>query len=87
MDTRLVTARLPTELTEKLDILAKHRDCPRAWIVTEAIASYLALNETRQRLTLEAVADVDAGRLFDHAEMEAWVAARIEPKRTRQRRA
>jgi predicted transcriptional regulator len=87
MDTRLVIARLPTELTEKLDALAKHRNRPRAWIVKEAIASYLAHNETRHRLTLEALADADAGRLIDHTEIEAWVTARIEPKPTRQRRA
>jgi predicted transcriptional regulator len=87
MDTRLVTVRLPTELTEKLDTLAKHRNRPRAWIVKEAIASYVKHNETRHRLTLEALADADAGRLIDHTEIEARVTRWIEPKPTRQRRA
>lgn len=86
MDTRLVTARLPTELSDKLDILSKHRNRPRAWIVKEAIASYLALDEARHRLTMEGLADADAGRLIDHTEIEVRVTARIEPKRTRRRR-
>jgi len=28
--------------------------------------------EERHRMTLEALADVDAGRVIDHAEVEAW---------------
>ena len=29
--------------------------------------------EEKHRMTLEALADVDAGRVVDHAEVEAWV--------------
>jgi predicted transcriptional regulator len=74
MDTRVVTAHLPVELAEKLDDLAERLDRPKGWIVKEALASYVALEEKRHRLTLEALADVDAGRTLDHAEVEAWAA-------------
>ena len=33
----------------------------------------MALEEQRYRLTLEALADVDAGRTVDHADVEAWI--------------
>jgi predicted transcriptional regulator len=82
MDTRVVTAHLPTDLAERLDELAERLDRPKGWIVKEALASYLALEEKRHRLTLEALADVDAGRMLDHAEVDAWASRVGRPKRT-----
>jgi predicted transcriptional regulator len=72
MDTRVVTAYLPTDLAKKLDGLAERLDRPKGWIVKEAIASFISLDEKRTRLTLEALKDVDAKRTVDHAEVEAW---------------
>jgi len=81
MDTRVVTAHLPRSLAEQLDGLAERIDRPKGWIVKEAIASYVALEEKRHRLTLEALADVDAGRTLAQDEVEAWVASLAKPKR------
>ena len=85
MGTRVVTAHLPTDLAEKLDDLAERLDRPKGWIVKEAIASYVALEEKRHRLTLEALADVDAGRTLEHAEVERWVEGLSEQPRKRAR--
>jgi predicted transcriptional regulator len=85
MDTRVVTAHLPTDLADKLDGLAARLDRPKGWIVKEAIASYVALEEKRYRLTLEALADVEAGRTLDHAEVEAWAEGLDKAKRPRRR--
>ena len=85
MDTRVVTAHLPADLADKLDGLAERLDRPKGWIVKEAIASYLALEEKRHRLTLEALADVEAGRTLDHAEIEAWVDGLDKAKRSRRK--
>jgi predicted transcriptional regulator len=85
MDTRVVTAHLPSELAQQLDDLAERLDRPRGWIVKEAIASYIALEEKRYRLTLEALADVDAGRTLDHAEVERWVEGLGQPNCGRRR--
>jgi predicted transcriptional regulator len=85
MSTRVVTAHLPTDLAERLDDLAERLDRPKGWVVKEAVASYVALEEQRHRLTLEALADVDAGRMLEHAEVEAWAARLDRPKRTRRR--
>jgi predicted transcriptional regulator len=86
MDTRVVTAHLPTELAEKLDDLAERLDRPKGWVVKEAVASFVALEEKRHRLTLEALADVDRKRTLDHAEVEAWAAGLGKPKPKRSRR-
>jgi len=85
VDSRVVTAHLPIDLAEKLDGLAERLDRPKGWIVKEAIASYVALEEKRHRLTLEALADVDAGRTLDHAEIERWVERLGKAKRPRRR--
>jgi predicted transcriptional regulator len=81
MDTRVVTAHLPADLARKLDGLAERLDRPRGWIVKEAIASFISLEEKRHQLTLEALADVDSGRTVDHAAVEAWAEGLVKPKR------
>lgn len=86
MDTRVVTAHLPTHLAEKLDGLAQRLDRPKGWIVKEAVASYVALEEKRHRLTLEALADVDAGHTLEHPEVEAWANRLSGSGRTKSRR-
>ncbi len=74
MDTRVVTAHLPADLAKKLDGLAERLDRPKGWIVKEAIASFISLEEKRFQLTLKALADVDSKRTVDHAEVDAWAA-------------
>lgn len=85
METRVVTSHLPAELAEKLDGLAERLDRPKGWIVKEAIASYVALEEERRRMTLEALADVKAGRVHEHAAVEAWAGSLGKPKRRARR--
>jgi predicted transcriptional regulator len=85
METRVVTSHLPADLAEKLDGLAERLDRPKGWIVKEAIASYVALEEDRHRLTLEALADVKAGRVHGHAGVEAWAQRLGKPKRKTRR--
>lgn len=86
METRVVTSHLPVGLAEKLDGLAERLDRPRGWIVKEAIACYVALEEERRRMTLEALADVKAGRTHEQVEIEAWVGSLGTPKRKKVRR-
>lgn len=83
METRVVTSHLPAELAEKLDGLAERLDRPKGWIVKEAIASYVALEEERRRMTLEALADVKSGRAHEHAEIEVWASAGASSRRAK----
>jgi len=83
MDTRVIAARLPARLAEKPDDLAERLDRPQGWIIEKAIASYIALEEQRHRWTLAALADVNADRTIDHAEVELWAESLPESKRPR----
>jgi predicted transcriptional regulator len=79
MSTRVVTAHLPIELAEQVDQLAARLDRPKGWIVKQALTSWIALEAKRHQLTLEGLADVDAGRVVEHAAVQDW-AASLEPR-------
>jgi predicted transcriptional regulator len=72
MDTKVITAHVPLPLAEKVDQLAARLERPRGWIVKQALSAWVDLEEERRRLTLEAMADVDAGRVIDHQTVQAW---------------
>mgnify|MGYP001010692375 CR=1 FL=1 len=74
MSDRVVTAHIPQLLAEQVDELAATLDRPRGWIVKEALSLFVDLEKKRHALTLEAIADVDAGRTVSHEEVEAWAA-------------
>ncbi len=72
MKTKVLTAHVPLPLAEKVDQIAARLERSRGWIVKQALMAWIAQEEERQRLTLEALADVDAGRVIDHQAVQAW---------------
>lgn len=72
MDTKVLTAHVPLPLAEKVDLLAARLERSRGWIVKQALAAWIEQEEERRRLTLEALADIDAGQVIDHQAVQAW---------------
>lgn len=72
METKVLTAHVPLPLAEKVDRMAARLERSRGWIVKEALAAWIDQEEERYRLTLEALDDVDAGRVIDHQTVQAW---------------
>lgn len=72
MDTKVITAHVPLPLAEKVDALATRLERPRGWIVKQALSAWVDDEEERHRLTLEGLADVEAGRAIDHEAVRAW---------------
>lgn len=70
--TRSVTAHVPVELAERVDEVAERLERSKNWIVKQALSAWLDQEEERSRLTREALADVDAGRVIDHQAVQAW---------------
>lgn len=68
---RVVTAKLPDKLVSRLDEIAERIDRSKSWIVREAVSEWLAEEQRRYELTLDALADVDAGRTIPHEEVLA----------------
>ena len=71
-NTKVLTAHVPVPLAEKVDQLAKRLERSRGWIIKQALSAWIEQEEERRRLTLEALADVDAGHVIDHQAIQAW---------------
>ncbi|MDQ0395401.1 CopG family ribbon-helix-helix protein [Labrys monachus] len=71
-DTKVLTAHIPLPLADKIDALAARLERSRGWIIKQALADWIDQEEERDRLTREALADVDAGRVIDHESVLAW---------------
>lgn len=72
MATRVVTAHIPLPLAEKVDAMAAKLDRSRNWIVRQALTAWVDLEDERHRMTLEALDDVDAGKVIDQSRLQAW---------------
>ncbi len=83
MSHRVLTAHVPAELARQVDALAEQLDRPRGWIVTHALHLFVERERDRHQLTLDALAEVDAGQTAPHAEVEAWAKSLGKKKRRR----
>jgi predicted transcriptional regulator len=71
-ETKVLTAHIPLPLAEKVDKIATRLERSRGWIMKQALSAWIDQEEERNRLTREALADVDAGRVIDHQAVQAW---------------
>jgi len=71
-ETRVLTAHVPVPLADKVDQLADRLERSRGWIMKQALSAWIAQEEERDRLTREALTDVDADRVTDHQTVQAW---------------
>lgn len=71
-DTKVLTAHVPLGLAKKVDAMAERLERSRGWVMKQALAAWVDQEEERHRMTLEGLADVDAGRLVDHEAVQAW---------------
>ena len=70
--TKVLTAHIPLPLADKVDQMAARLERSRGWIMKQALSAWIAQEEERDRLTQEALADVDAGLVVDHLSVQAW---------------
>ena len=70
--TKVITAHVPLGLAEKVEAMAARLDRSRGWVMKQALAAWVDQEEERHRMTLEALGDVDAGRIIDHQAIVAW---------------
>ena len=83
-DGRVVTAKLPDELVSRMDEIAGRIERSKSWIVRQAVSEWLAEEQRRYELTLEALRDVDEGRTIPHDEVLAMVEERKRKRREAQ---
>lgn len=71
-DTKTLTAQVPAALADRVDDMARQRDRTRQSVMQEALAAWVTQEAQRDQLTREALADVDAGDVLDHAAVLRW---------------
>lgn len=72
VETKVLTAHVPLPLADKVDEMAERLERSRGWIMKQALTLWIAQENERDRLTHEALSDVDQGRVIDHAAVLAW---------------
>ena len=70
---RVVTANLPLDLVSRMDEIAARIDRSKSWIVHQAVGEWVAEEQRRYELTLEALKSVDEGRTIPHEEIVAMM--------------
>lgn len=71
-DSATVTVRLPQEVKDRLERLARSTKRSRNFLAAEAIAEYVELNEWQIAGIKEALRDLDAGKGIPHERVRAW---------------
>ena len=71
-ETKVMTAHVPLPIVEKVDEIAARLERSRNWIIKQALTSWIDQEEERDRLTREALADVDEGMVIHHQDVQAW---------------
>ncbi|MES2324844.1 MAG: ribbon-helix-helix domain-containing protein [Pseudomonadota bacterium] len=71
-ETKVFTANIPLPLADKIDLIAARLERSQGWVVKQALSAWVDLEEERSRLTREALADVDSGRVISHQAVQAW---------------
>jgi len=77
MQNNSLTIHLSEEVTEQLDQAARQSGCSRDGIAQQAVADWLAWQEEKHQMILEALEDVDQNRVYSQADMEAWAESHI----------
>ena len=78
---RVVTAKLPDDLVSRLDEVAGRIDRSKSWIVRQAVTEWLAEEQRRYELTLDALNDVEEGRTIPHEDVLAMIEQRKRERR------
>ena len=71
-ETKVLTAHVPLPIADKVDEIASRLERSRNWIIKQALTSWIAQEEERNRLTREALADVDENLVIHHQDVLAW---------------
>ena len=72
MPTKVLTAEVPAPLADEVERLAQRMERSADWVVEQALGAFVDREARHHAMTLEGMADVDAGRFVTQAEMEAW---------------
>ncbi len=62
--TKIITTHVPLPMADKIDQMASRLERSRDWIIKQVLSAWLAQEEERNRLMLEALDDVTSGQAW-----------------------
>lgn len=71
-DSTTVTVRLPQEIKDKLERLARSTKRSRNFLAAEAISEYIDVNEWQIAGIEKALTNLDAGKGIPHERVRTW---------------
>ena len=74
-----VSVRLDAELNDRLVAIAAALDRPKSWVIEQAVADFVSLQEWQLAAIEEGIRDADAGRVIAHEDVVAWVRSWGQP--------
>jgi predicted transcriptional regulator len=74
MDKQTISFRLDSEKVDALDILAKALDRDRTYLLNEAVAAYLDMQQWQLEHLKKSIQQADAGQFVDHQEIKKMAA-------------
>lgn len=72
-ETKVLTAHVPIELAQKVDLLAESSERSRGWIIKRALAEYVERAELRQSMIQQGLEAVERGETLSNAEATNWL--------------
>ncbi len=72
MTTTVLSVRVPEELKERLEFLARSTKRSKAYLAAEALDEYVKKNAWRAKELHQAIAEADRGAFISHEAMAAW---------------
>ena len=66
------SVNLPPTLIQKMDAISERLERSRDWALRQAVSSWVRQEEERHQMILEALDDVDNGRLIEHNTIREW---------------
>lgn len=78
---RVVTANLPGMLVDRLDNACLQIDRTKSWIIRQALSDWLAEQQRRHELTLDALVTVEKGSTFTQEQVDALFEERRRGRR------
>jgi predicted transcriptional regulator len=82
-DKRVITANLSETLIARLDKVAERSKRDRSWIIRQALLEWLAEDQRRHELTVEAMKSMDEGQMLTQVQIEQWAEQRKRERRER----
>jgi predicted transcriptional regulator len=74
-----VSVRLQPALNDQVTAIAEALDRPKSWVIEQAVAEFVAIQEWQLAAIDEGIREADAGRLIPHEDVVAWVQSWDQP--------